>query len=110
MEAEVLFTPGHTLASITYVVGDAAFIHDTIFMPDGGTARADFPGGSARSSGTASSASWRCRTTPACSQATINAGRQKAGLGEHGRAAAGREHPPHESQHRGGVCGASRDA
>ena len=48
MDAEVMFTPGHTLASIAYLVGDAAFIHDTIFMPDGGTARADFPGGSAR--------------------------------------------------------------
>jgi glyoxylase-like metal-dependent hydrolase (beta-lactamase superfamily II) len=45
--AKVLFSPGHTLASITYVVGDAAFVHDTIFMPDSGTARADFPGGSA---------------------------------------------------------------
>lgn len=48
LDVEVLFTPGHTLASIAYVVVDAAFIHDTIFMPDGGTARADFPGGSAR--------------------------------------------------------------
>jgi glyoxylase-like metal-dependent hydrolase (beta-lactamase superfamily II) len=48
MDAEVLFTPGHTLASIAYRVGDAAFIHDTLFMPDGGTARADFPGGSAK--------------------------------------------------------------
>ena len=48
MDVEVLLTPGHTLASIAYVVSDAAFIHDTIFMPDGGTARADFPGGSAR--------------------------------------------------------------
>lgn len=47
LDAEVLFTPGHTLASIAYVVGDAAFIHDTLFMPDSGTARADFPGGSA---------------------------------------------------------------
>jgi glyoxylase-like metal-dependent hydrolase (beta-lactamase superfamily II) len=47
LEARVMFSPGHTLASITYVVGDAAFIHDTIFMPDGGTARADFPGGDA---------------------------------------------------------------
>jgi glyoxylase-like metal-dependent hydrolase (beta-lactamase superfamily II) len=47
MDVEVLFTPGHTLASIGYVVGDAASIHDTLFMPDGGTARADFPGGSA---------------------------------------------------------------
>ena len=47
MDVAVMFTPGHTLASIAYVVGDAAFIHDTLFMPDGGTARADFPGGSA---------------------------------------------------------------
>lgn len=45
--AQVLFSPGHTLASVTYVIGDAAFVHDTLFMPDGGTARADFPGGSA---------------------------------------------------------------
>jgi uncharacterized protein (TIGR01244 family) len=48
IDARVLFSPGHTLASITYVVGDAAFVHDTIFMPDSGTARADFPGGDAR--------------------------------------------------------------
>lgn len=48
VDAKVLFSPGHTLASITYVIGDAAFVHDTLFMPDSGTARADFPGGSAR--------------------------------------------------------------
>ena len=48
LDVSVLFSPGHTLASITYVIGDAAFVHDTLFMPDGGTARADFPGGSAR--------------------------------------------------------------
>jgi glyoxylase-like metal-dependent hydrolase (beta-lactamase superfamily II) len=47
LDAEVMFSPGHTLASITFVIGDAAFIHDTIFMPDSGTARADFPGGNA---------------------------------------------------------------
>lgn len=47
LKAHVLFSPGHTLASVTYVVGDAAFIHDTLFMPDSGTARADFPGGDA---------------------------------------------------------------
>lgn len=47
IEARVMFSPGHTLASITYVIGDAAFVHDTLFMPDSGTARADFPGGSA---------------------------------------------------------------
>jgi glyoxylase-like metal-dependent hydrolase (beta-lactamase superfamily II) len=46
--AGVVFSPGHTPASITYVIGDAAFVHDTLFMPDSGTARADFPGGSAK--------------------------------------------------------------
>jgi glyoxylase-like metal-dependent hydrolase (beta-lactamase superfamily II) len=48
IEGRILFSPGHTLASITYVIGDAAFVHDTIFMPDSGTARTDFPGGSAQ--------------------------------------------------------------
>src|SRR5215468_135112 len=48
MEAFVLLSPGHTLCSITYVIGNAAFVHDTLFMPDSGTARADFPGGNAR--------------------------------------------------------------
>ena len=47
LDAGVMFSPGHTLASITYLVEDAAFVHDTLFMPDGGTARADFPGGDA---------------------------------------------------------------
>lgn len=48
LEARVMDTPGHTPANITYVIGDAAFIADTIFQPDFGTARCDFPGGSAR--------------------------------------------------------------
>jgi len=47
IEGRVMHSPGHTLASITYLVGDATFIHDTLFMPDSGSARADFPGGSA---------------------------------------------------------------
>jgi glyoxylase-like metal-dependent hydrolase (beta-lactamase superfamily II) len=48
LEAVALHTPGHTPACMTHVVGDAAFVGDTLFMPDGGTARADFPGGDAR--------------------------------------------------------------
>jgi glyoxylase-like metal-dependent hydrolase (beta-lactamase superfamily II) len=44
----VLHTPGHTPACVTYVIGDAAFVGDTLFMPDYGTARCDFPGGDAR--------------------------------------------------------------
>ncbi len=47
LEARVLHTPGHTGDSVTYVIGDAAFIGDTLFAPDYGTARCDFPGGDA---------------------------------------------------------------
>ena len=47
LEAEAIYTPGHTSADITYKVEDAAFVGDTLFMPDYGTARADFPGGDA---------------------------------------------------------------
>lgn len=47
VDARVMFSPGHTLASVTYVFGDAGFVHDTLFQPDFGTARADFPGGDA---------------------------------------------------------------
>jgi len=49
LPVRVMLSPGHTLASITYVVGaDAAFVHDTFMQPDFGTSRADFPGGSSR--------------------------------------------------------------
>jgi glyoxylase-like metal-dependent hydrolase (beta-lactamase superfamily II) len=48
MTAFVMLTPGHTPACMTHVIGNAAFVGDTLFMPDGGTARADFPGGDAR--------------------------------------------------------------
>lgn len=47
MTANVLHTPGHTPACMTHVIGNAAFVGDTLFMPDGGSARADFPGGDA---------------------------------------------------------------
>ncbi len=48
IKGHVMHTPGHTPACITYVIGDAAFVGDTLFMPDFGTARTDFPGGDAR--------------------------------------------------------------
>lgn len=48
IEVEVLHTPGHTPACVSYRIGDAAFVGDTLFMPDYGTARCDFPGGDAR--------------------------------------------------------------
>jgi glyoxylase-like metal-dependent hydrolase (beta-lactamase superfamily II) len=47
MTAIAMHTPGHTPACMTHVIGDAAFVGDTLFMPDGGSARADFPGGDA---------------------------------------------------------------
>jgi len=48
IEARAIHTPGHTPACMTYLIGDAAFVGDTLFMPDYGTARTDFPGGDAR--------------------------------------------------------------
>ncbi len=48
LEIRAMHTPGHTPACMTYVIGDAAFVGDTLFMPDFGTARTDFPGGDAR--------------------------------------------------------------
>jgi len=48
LEIEVMHTPGHTPACVSYRIGDAVFVGDTMFMPDYGTARADFPGGDAR--------------------------------------------------------------
>ena len=48
LQVEVLHTPGHTPACVSYGIGDAVFVGDTLFMPDYGTARADFPGGDAR--------------------------------------------------------------
>lgn len=47
MEIKVMYTPGHTPSCVTFVVGDAVFVGDTLFMPDYGTARTDFPGGDA---------------------------------------------------------------
>jgi glyoxylase-like metal-dependent hydrolase (beta-lactamase superfamily II) len=47
LEIEVIYTPGHTPADVSYRIGDAVFVGDTLFMPDYGTARADFPGGDA---------------------------------------------------------------
>ncbi|MBU0862862.1 MAG: MBL fold metallo-hydrolase, partial [Alphaproteobacteria bacterium] len=47
MKAFAIYTPGHTPACMVHVIGDAAFVGDTLFMPDGGSARADFPGGDA---------------------------------------------------------------
>jgi glyoxylase-like metal-dependent hydrolase (beta-lactamase superfamily II) len=47
IQAKAMHTPGHTPACMTFVIGDAGFVGDTIFMPDFGTARCDFPGGDA---------------------------------------------------------------
>ncbi len=48
LNAKTMHTPGHTPACMVHIIEDTAFVGDTLFMPDGGTARADFPGGDAR--------------------------------------------------------------
>jgi hypothetical protein len=70
LNAHVLFSPGHMLASITYVISDAAFVHDTLFMPDGGTARADFTGGTDRKIVISCGAQGCGRLLPWCVQRT----------------------------------------
>ena len=67
----VIATPGHTSDSVSYLFGDALFVGDTVFMPDGGSARCDFPGGDAAELYRRSSASMACRRRRACSSATI---------------------------------------
>ena len=73
MTAVALHTPGHTPACMTHVIGDAAFVGDTLFMPDGGSARADFPGGDARSLYRSIRRISRYQIGPACSCAMITA-------------------------------------
>ena len=71
LEARVLHTPGHTPACVTYVIGDAAFVGDTLFMPDYGTARADFRAETQPRSTARSAAFSTCRFRRAFSSATI---------------------------------------
>jgi hypothetical protein len=80
----VIATPGHTSDSLSYRIGDAVFVGDSIFMPDGGTARCDFPGGDAHVLYARSSACTRCRTTRACSSATTTARRARAARADDG--------------------------
>ena len=71
LEGEVIYTPGHTPACVSYMIGDAVFVGDTMFMPDYGTARADFPGGDARTALPLDPAHSRsCRRRRGCSCAT----------------------------------------
>ena len=79
----MLFTPGHTPPSIAYVIGDAAFIHDTIFMPDGGTARADFPRLGQRAVEQHPTHHGAAGRDAAVHRARLHAGRTGAALGEH---------------------------
>jgi hypothetical protein len=82
----VIATPGHTSDSLSYRIGDAVFVGDSIFMPDGGTARCDFPAATRACCTPRSSACTRCRTTRACSSATTTARRARAARADHDRA------------------------
>ena len=82
-EIEVIATPGHTPACVSYRIGDAVFVGDTLFMPDYGTARCDFPGGDARQLYRSIQRSSRCRPRRGCSCATIT--RRRAATSLRGR-------------------------
>ena len=71
--ARALHTPGHTPACVSYLIGDAVFIGDTFFMPDAGTARADFPAPTPPRCIARCAVSWRCRRRHGCSSATTTA-------------------------------------
>jgi glyoxylase-like metal-dependent hydrolase (beta-lactamase superfamily II) len=73
LQGQVLFTPGHTPDGATYLIGDAPFIGDTLFMPDGGVARCDFPGGDGQCCTARSNASWRCPRRRGSSSSTTTA-------------------------------------
>ena len=84
LEGEVIYTPGHTPACVSYKIGDAVFVGDTMFMPDYGTARADFPGGDARALYRSIQAHPRhCRRRRGCSCATTT--RRRAAINMPGR-------------------------
>ena len=90
--AVALHPPGHTPAGLAYVIGDAVFIGDTLFMPDYGTARADFPGGDARQLYRSIRRCCRCRPRRGCSCATTTRGRIAT-------TTAGRRPSPSSGQH-----------
>ena len=71
LKAIVLHVPGHTALDLAYVIGNAAFVGDTIFMPDCGTARADFPGGNPRKLYRSIRRLLTCPSIRSCSSATI---------------------------------------
>ena len=81
LEARALLCPGHTLCPMTYVMGDPAFVHDTVFMPDSGTARPIFPEATRGSSGGAFNGFCNCRSTRACLSAmtTVQTAEKRAG-------------------------------
>ena len=94
LAGRVMLSPGHTLASITYVVGDAAFVHDTLMMPDSGSSRADFPGGRRGESSTIQS--WRILALPETPASSTGTHYQPGGATPRG----GRRSPSHKAFNR----------
>ena len=93
MTASPSTRPATRPACMTHVIGDAAFVGDTLFMPDGGSARADFPGGDAARSTARSRRCSRCPTRCGSSCATTTAPRPRHPVGDHGRRGKGAQHP-----------------
>jgi hypothetical protein len=101
MQAFAMYTPGHTPACMVHVMGNAAFVGDTLFMPDGGSARADFPGGDA---GTLYDSIQKV-LTPARRDASVHvprlwSERPRHPVGNHRRRRKGPQHPCRRRQDR----------
>ena len=104
LEAKVWLSPGHTLGSITYLVGDAGFVHDTLMYPDSGSSRADFPGASVHQL-------WdslqRILALPAATRLFVGhdycKGGARADVGGDGGRAPRAQHPPEERHHQGRI-------
>ena len=110
LEVEVLHTPGHTPACVSYHIGDAVFVGDTLFMPDFGTARADFPGGDAR---TLYRSIHKLLALPEATRMFVGhdylpEGRDGLSLGDHGGRPEGGQHPCGRRRERGRFRGHAR--
>ena len=112
LDVRVMLSPGHTLGSITYIVGDdAAFVHDTLMFPDSGSSRADFPGGDAAAALPLDPGDPGAAGADApVRRPRLLQGRPRAAMGSERRRAEGQEHPRQGRHHASAIRQAAHRA